>query len=187
MRKCIVRHCLPDRNRWCPGRRGRARQACSHVHSSAAPRRRSPPTRTRSRPRSPGMGQRVDLDQVAWTCALRAAGHGRAVRRVSAQAPGEMAAGSVVRWGRCGPFRAKYRTRLFPHTPVIYAGMDLRTLPPGPSATPPSSPKLNVARLVEDILQLAPDTTNIGRAGAYRLNGIGRSSFAARSSLSQTA
>ena len=61
-----------------------------------------------------------------------------------------------------GRFVAKYRNRLFPHTPVIYTGMDLRTLPPGAfdNATFVGE-SFNVAGLVEDILQLAPDTTNI--------------------------
>ena len=61
-----------------------------------------------------------------------------------------------------GRFVAKYRDRLFPQTPVIYTGMDLRTLPPGAfqNATFVGE-SFNVAGLVEDILQLAPDTTNI--------------------------
>ena len=61
-----------------------------------------------------------------------------------------------------GRFVAKYRNRLFPQTPVIYTGMDLRTLPPEAfdNATFVGE-SFNLAGLVEDILQLAPDTTNI--------------------------
>jgi PAS domain S-box-containing protein len=61
-----------------------------------------------------------------------------------------------------GRFVAKYRTRLFPQIPVIYTGMDRRTLPAGPlqNATFVGE-SFNLAGLVEDILQLAPDATNI--------------------------
>jgi len=60
-------------------------------------------------------------------------------------------------------FVAQYRERLFPQAPVLYTGMDQRRLPPrelqrnaafaGESFDGPG--------FIEDILQLAPDTTNI--------------------------
>lgn len=63
-----------------------------------------------------------------------------------------------------GVFIAQYRTRLFPPTvPIIYTGMDQRRLPP-------AALQLNAAfvgesfdfpAMVEDILQVAPATTNI--------------------------
>ena len=61
-----------------------------------------------------------------------------------------------------GRFVVKYRDRLFPRTPVIYTGMDRRTLPPdlGGNATFVGE-NFDLPGLVEDILQLQPDTTNI--------------------------
>ena len=58
-----------------------------------------------------------------------------------------------------GRFVNKYRDRLFPRTPVIYTGMDRRTLPPGAfkNATFVGE-DFKLAGLVEDILELAPDT-----------------------------
>ena len=58
---------------------------------------------------------------------------------------------------------AKYRDRLFPKTPIIYTGMDRRTLPPDgfqKNATFVGE-DFKLTDLVEDILQLAPETTNI--------------------------
>ena len=61
-----------------------------------------------------------------------------------------------------GRFVNKYRDRLFPRTPVIYTGMDRRTLPPGAfkNATFVGE-DFKLAGLVEDILELAPDTNHI--------------------------
>jgi signal transduction histidine kinase len=61
-----------------------------------------------------------------------------------------------------GRFVAKYRGRLFPRTPVIYTGMDRRTLPPGAleNATFVGE-DFKLPGVVEDILELKPDTTNI--------------------------
>ncbi|MCL4788662.1 MAG: ATPase [Verrucomicrobia bacterium] len=63
-----------------------------------------------------------------------------------------------------GAFVAKYRDRLFPKaTPIIYSGMDQRRLPPEAlqqNATFVGG-SLDLAALVEDMLQLAPATTNI--------------------------
>ena len=110
------------------------------------------------------MGQRVDLDQVSLDMARYA--------QPDMEEPfvefllkrlGKWDPDLVVPVGSpAGRFVAKYRNRLFPHTPVIYTGMDLRTLPPGAfdNATFVGE-SFNVAGLVEDILQLAPDTTNI--------------------------
>ena len=110
------------------------------------------------------MGQRVDLDQVSLDMARYA--------QPDMEEPfvefllkrlGKWDPDLVVPVGSpAGRFVAKYRNRLFPQTPVIYTGMDLRTLPPGAfdNATFVGE-SFNVAGLVEDILQLAPDTTNI--------------------------
>ena len=57
----------------------------------------------------------------------------------------------------------KFRDRLFPGTPVIYTGMDRRTVPPDAITKNATlvGEDFDLAGLVEDILQIAPDTTNI--------------------------
>lgn len=61
-------------------------------------------------------------------------------------------------------FVAQYRDRLFPATtPIIYTGMDQRRLPPGTlqqNATFVGS-SYDLPGAVEDILEVAPDTTNV--------------------------
>ncbi|MDD5141433.1 MAG: PAS domain S-box protein [Verrucomicrobiales bacterium] len=62
-----------------------------------------------------------------------------------------------------GVFVAQYRDRLFPETSVLYAGMDQRRLPAGAlqkNATLVGE-DFNLPGFVEDILQVAPATTNI--------------------------
>ena len=62
-----------------------------------------------------------------------------------------------------GRFIAKYRQRLFPTAPVVYTGMDQRTLPPGSLADNATfvGESFDLPGLVEDILQLKPDTEHI--------------------------
>jgi signal transduction histidine kinase len=62
-----------------------------------------------------------------------------------------------------GRFVAKYRRGLFPSAPVIYTGMDQRTLPPDALQNNATfvGESFDIAGLVEDILQLAPDTNHI--------------------------
>jgi PAS domain S-box-containing protein len=63
-----------------------------------------------------------------------------------------------------GLFVANYRDRLFPGTtPVIYTGMDKRRLPPGALQQNAIfvGESFDFPNVVEDILQLAPATTNI--------------------------
>src|SRR5215470_2625140 len=62
-----------------------------------------------------------------------------------------------------GRFVAKYRDRLFATAPVIYTGMDQRTLPPDALQNNATfvGESFDIAGLVEDILQLAPDTNHI--------------------------
>ena len=110
------------------------------------------------------MGKRVDLDEVSLDMARYA--------QPDMEEPFvEFLLKRLAKWhpdlvvpvgSPAGRFVAKYRTRLFPHTPVIYTGMDLRMLPPGTfdNATFVGE-SFNLTGLVEDILQLAPDTTNI--------------------------
>jgi PAS domain S-box-containing protein len=110
------------------------------------------------------MGKRVDLDEVSLDMARYAQPDMEEpfveflLKRLAKWQPD-----LVVPVGSpAGRFVAKYRGRLFPQTPVIYTGMDQRTLPPGAfqNATFVGE-DFKLAGLVEDILQLAPDTTNI--------------------------
>jgi len=59
-------------------------------------------------------------------------------------------------------FVEKYRAQLFPQTPVVYTGMGRRRLPEDAFINAAYvGEDVNLPGLVEDILQLAPDTTNI--------------------------
>ena len=110
------------------------------------------------------MGKRIDLDQVSLDMARYA--------QPDMEEPFvEFLLKRLAKWhpdlvvpvgSPAGRFVAKYRDRLFPQTPVIYTGMDLRTLPPEAfqNATFVGE-SFNLAGLVEDILQVAPDTNNI--------------------------
>jgi signal transduction histidine kinase len=63
-----------------------------------------------------------------------------------------------------GVFIAKYRTRLFsPIIPIIYTGMDQRRLPPDALQTNAAfvGESFDFPAMVEDMLQVAPATTNI--------------------------
>src|SRR5882757_5095241 len=62
-----------------------------------------------------------------------------------------------------GVFVAQNRDRLFPDTPVLYTGMDQRRLPAGALQKNAAfvGENFDVSGLVEDMLQVAPATTNI--------------------------
>jgi two-component system sensor kinase FixL len=62
-----------------------------------------------------------------------------------------------------GRFVAQYRIQLFPHMPILYAAMDRRTLPADVLETNAAyvGQVFDVAGLGEDMLQVAPDTTNL--------------------------
>src|SRR3954447_10441749 len=62
-----------------------------------------------------------------------------------------------------GKFVAKYRERLFPRAPVVYTGMDRRTLPPDAFADNATfvGENFDLKGLVEDVLQLDPETKNV--------------------------
>jgi PAS domain S-box-containing protein len=110
------------------------------------------------------LGRRVDLDEVSLDMARYA--------QPDMEEPfAEFLLKRLAKWqpdlvvpigSPAGRFVAKNRHRLFPQTPVIYTGMDRRTLPPGAfeSATFVGE-DFKLAGLVEDILQLAPDTNHI--------------------------
>jgi PAS domain S-box-containing protein len=110
------------------------------------------------------LGKRVDLDEVSLDMA-------RYAQPDMEETFVEFLLKRLTRWSPnlvvpvgspAGRFVAKYRDRLFPQTPVIYTGMDRRTLPAGPLKNAAFvGESFNLAGLVDDILQLAPDTTNI--------------------------
>ncbi|TMA87686.1 MAG: GHKL domain-containing protein [Deltaproteobacteria bacterium] len=111
------------------------------------------------------MGKRVDLDQVSLDMARYAQPDMEEVfveflhKRLAKWQPD-----LVVPIGSpAGRFVVKFRDRLFPGTPVIYTGMDRRTVPPDAITRNATfvGEDFKLTGLVEDILQLAPDTTNI--------------------------
>lgn len=70
----------------------------------------------------------------------------------------------VVPIGGAGvQFAARHRGRLFPDAPILVVAADPRLLPPGFLQTNASlvTQKVNLPGMVEDILQLQPQTTNI--------------------------
>jgi hypothetical protein len=60
-------------------------------------------------------------------------------------------------------FAAQYRDRLFPGTPIVFAGVEPRLVPPDVLRTNATlvTQKVNLPGMVEDILQMRPDTTSI--------------------------
>ena len=62
-----------------------------------------------------------------------------------------------------GKFVAKFRDKLFPQTPVIYSGMDRRTLPADAFANNATfvGENFDLKGLVEDMLQLDPETNHV--------------------------
>ena len=160
-----LRHCLPDRDGRRPRCRSQSGQACSHgpfLREHRAP-VHDPLDRVRDHA-DPGDGERIDLDEVSLDMARYAQPDMEEpfveflLKRLAKWQPD-----LVVPVGSpAGRFVAKYRDRLFPHTPVIYTGMDQRTLPPGAfqNATFVGE-DFKLAGLVEDILELAPDTNHI--------------------------
>jgi PAS domain S-box-containing protein len=111
------------------------------------------------------MGEPVDLDEVSLNMARYAQPEMEGpfveflLRRLEKWQPD-----LVVPIGSpAGRFVTKHRDRLFPQAPVIYTGMDRRTLPPDPFQPNATfvGEQFDLGGLVEDILQLAPDTTNI--------------------------
>ena len=60
-------------------------------------------------------------------------------------------------------FTAHYRHRLFEKTPVVYMGAEPRRMPPDALKTNATlvTQKVDLPGMIEDILQLQPDTTNI--------------------------
>ena len=111
------------------------------------------------------MGNRVDLDEVSLDMA-------RYAQPDMEGAFVEFLLHRLAKWqpdlvvpvgSPAGRFVSKHRDRLFPDIPVIYTGMDRRTLPPDAFQNKATfvGEDFHLPGLVEDILQLAPDTTDV--------------------------
>jgi len=111
------------------------------------------------------LGERVDLDEVSLDMA-------RYAELDTQEALVEYLLKRQAKWqpdlvvpigSPAGGFVAQYRDRLFPETPVIYTGMDGRRLPPGALQNNATfvGEDFNLPAFVEDILLVAPATTNI--------------------------
>jgi PAS domain S-box-containing protein len=111
-----------------------------------------------------GLGKLVDLDEVSLDMARYQPGIEEPFVELLVKRFEHWQPDLVVPIGSpAGRFVAKFRHRLFPHAPVIYTGMDRRTLPPDTFENNATfvGEDFNLAGLIEDILQLAPDTNNI--------------------------
>ena len=112
------------------------------------------------------MGEPVDLDEVSLDVA-------RYATLDMEEALVELMSKRQTRWqpdlvvpigSPAGLFVARHRSRLFPPTtPVIYTAMDQRRLPPGALQQNAAfvGASYDLPGAVEDILQLAPATTNV--------------------------
>src|SRR5512140_1398449 len=60
-------------------------------------------------------------------------------------------------------FAAQHRKRLFAETPIVFVGAEPRTVPPDALKTNATlvTEKDDLSGIIEDILQLRPDTTNV--------------------------
>jgi len=111
------------------------------------------------------IGERVDLDEVSLDMARYAdPDMQEAIVDYLEKRKAKWQPDLVVTIGSpAGIFAANYRDRLFPETPVLYATLDRRLLPPG--ALEKNATYIGqiyeVAGFLEDMLQIAPATKNI--------------------------
>jgi len=111
------------------------------------------------------LGERVDLDEVSLDMARYAElDMQEALVEYLLKRRAKWRPDLVVPIGSpAGVFVAQYRDRLFPETPIIYTGMDGRRLPSGALQNNATfvGEDFNLPAFVEDILLVAPATTNI--------------------------
>ena len=112
------------------------------------------------------MGEPVDLDEVSLDVARYASlDMEEALVELLRARQAKWMPDLVVSIGSpAGIFVVQHRDRLFPaSTPILYAGMDQRRLPPGALAQNAAfvGESFDVRGWVDDILQMAPDTKNI--------------------------
>ena len=111
------------------------------------------------------LGTAVDLDEVSLDMA-------RYAQPDMEDAFAEFLGKRMVKWqpdlvvpigSPAGKFVAKFRDKLFPQTPVIYTGMDRRTLPADALAKNATfvGENFDLKALVADMLQLAPETNHV--------------------------
>jgi PAS domain S-box-containing protein len=111
------------------------------------------------------IGERVDLDEVSLD-------HARYADPDMEEALVEYLQKRQAKWqpdlvvpigSPAGIFVERYRERLFPRTPILYASMDRRRLAAGALNNNAAfvGESFDGPGFIEDILQLAPDTTNI--------------------------
>lgn len=111
------------------------------------------------------MGEDVDLEEVSLD-------HARYSDTDKQEALAEYLEERQARWqpdlvvpigSPAGIFVAQYRDRLFPQTPILYTGMDRRRLPCGALEQNAVfvGESFDLPGFIEDILQLAPSTTNV--------------------------
>ena len=111
------------------------------------------------------LGTAVDLDEVSLDMA-------RYAQSDMEEAFAEFLGKRILKWqpdlvvpigSPAGKFVAKFRDKLFPQTPVIYAGMDRRTLPADAFAKNATfvGENFDLKGLVEDMLQLDPETNHV--------------------------
>jgi PAS domain S-box-containing protein len=111
------------------------------------------------------LGERVDLDEITVDAARYATADMQvALVEYLRKRQEKWQPDLVVPVGSpAGVFVAQYRDRLFPTTPIVYTGMDRRRLPPDAFQNNAAfvGQSFDFPAMVEDILQLAPATTNI--------------------------
>ena len=111
------------------------------------------------------LGAAVDLDEVSLDMA-------RYAQPDMEEAFAEFLGKRMLKWqpdlvvpigSPAGKFVAKFRDKLFSQTPVIYTGMDRRTLPADAFAKNATfvGENFDLKGLVEDMLQLIPETNNV--------------------------
>src|SRR5881397_187519 len=111
------------------------------------------------------MGKRVDLDEVSLDMARYADSTlQEALVEYLQKRQSHWQPDLVVPIGSpAGVFVAQYRDRLFPKTPILYTGLDRRRLPPDALKKNAAfvGENFDVPGFLEDILHIAPATTNI--------------------------
>ena len=111
------------------------------------------------------MGERVDLDEVSLDMARYAdPDMQEAIVDYLQKRKAKWRPDLVVTIGApAGIFAANYRDRLFPETPILYATLDRRLLPPGALDNNAAyiGQIYDIPGFIEDMLQIAPATKNI--------------------------
>ncbi len=111
------------------------------------------------------MGERVDVDEVSLDMARYAdRDMQEAIVDYLQKRKAKWRPDLVVTIGSpAGIFAANYRDRLFPETPILYATLDRRLLPPGALENNATyvGQIYEIPGFIEDMLQIAPTTKNI--------------------------